>query len=67
MHTLRSSRYRLTPRNITDLVNKDTGNAEGDAFFTLDEYRLRSMRVKTRELTSGTSSVQNIAAFSLHR
>lgn len=32
--------YRLTPRNITDLVNKDTGNAEGDAFFTLDEYDL---------------------------
>ena len=32
--------YRLTPSNITDLVNKDTGNAEGDAFFTLDEYDL---------------------------
>lgn len=32
--------YRLTPRNITDLVNKDTGDAEGDAFFTLDEYDL---------------------------
>ena len=32
--------YRLTPTNITDLVNKDTGNAEGDAFFTLDEYDL---------------------------
>ena len=32
--------YRLTPRNITDLVNKDTGDAAGDAFFTLDEYDL---------------------------
>ena len=32
--------YRLTPTNITDLVNKDTGNAEGGAFFTLDEYDL---------------------------
>ena len=33
--------FRLTPANVTDLVNKDTGNAEGDAFFTLDEYPLR--------------------------
>ena len=32
--------YRLTPRNITDLVNKDTGDAEGDAFFTVNEYDL---------------------------
>jgi hypothetical protein len=32
--------YRLTPTNITDLVNKDTGDAAGDAFFTLDEYDL---------------------------
>lgn len=32
--------YRLTPTNVTDLANKDTGDAEGDAFFTLDEYDL---------------------------
>ena len=32
--------YRLTPRNVTDLVNKDTGDAMGDAFFTVNEYDL---------------------------
>ena len=32
--------FRLTPTNITDLVNKDTGDAEGDLFFTLAEYDL---------------------------
>lgn len=32
--------YRLTPRNITDLANKDSGDAEGDVFFSLNEYDL---------------------------
>ena len=25
--------YRLTPRNITSLTNKDTGDITGDVFF----------------------------------
>ena len=32
--------YRLTPNNITDLRNKDTGDADGDTFFSLNEYDL---------------------------
>lgn len=30
--------YRLTPNNLTDLVNKDTGDVMGDVFFVLNEY-----------------------------
>ncbi len=32
--------YRLTPQNVTNLKNKDTGDAEGDTFFSLNEYDL---------------------------
>jgi hypothetical protein len=29
--------YRMTPQNMTDLTDKDTGDARGDLMFTLDE------------------------------
>lgn len=30
--------YRLTPRNIISLTNKDTGDITGDVFFNINEY-----------------------------
>ena len=32
--------YRMTPRNLTDLLNKDTGDASGDVAFTLMELAM---------------------------
>ena len=32
--------FRLTPANVTSLADKDTGDAAGDAFFSIDEYDL---------------------------
>ena len=32
--------YRLTPRNIISLTNKDTGDITGDVFFKINEYDL---------------------------